>query len=121
MALRTYYVLEVPIQVDQIDFGLTPQQCLYYNRAHQTDIIGRLELELEATGNGLVWNKDRFDIIPGLGTAQWNGLNVFCKLTKLKIICVNLIKKKSKIFFISITLNIFFIHSECMIQQPSTG
>ena len=107
MALRTYYVPEAPIQVDQIDFELTPQQRLYYNRAHQTDIIGRLELELEAMGNGLVWNKDRFEIIPGLGAAQWNGLNVFCKLTKLKIICVNLIKKKSKIFFISITLNIF--------------
>ena len=98
MVLRTYYVLEAPIQVDQIDFELTPQQCIYYNRARQTDIIGRLKLELEATGNGLVWNKDHSDIIPGLGTAQWNGLNVFCKLTKLKIICVNLIKKNPKYF-----------------------
>ena len=92
MALRTYYVPEAPIQVDQIDFELTPQQHIYYNRACQTDIIGRLDLELEATGKGLVWNKDHFDIIPGLGAAQWNGLNVFCKLSKLKIICVNLIK-----------------------------
>ena len=79
--LRTYYVQEAPIQVDQIDFELNPQQRLFYNRAHQTDIIGRLELELQATGNGLVWNKDRFDVIQGIGTAQWPGLNMFCKLT----------------------------------------
>ena len=50
MVPRTYYVPEAPIQVDEIDFELTPQQRIYYNRARQTDIIGRLKLELEATG-----------------------------------------------------------------------
>ena len=77
---RTFYVPQSPTQVDQIDFELEPYQTQIFNRANQTTDLGRLHLELEAIGNGLVWHHDRFQVIPGLGAQQWQGLMTLCKL-----------------------------------------
>ena len=84
-ALRTYYCPEAPVQVNMINFNLTPDQRAIVQRAKQTHEIGRLELELNAVGHGLVWNLDHFEVIPGQGAAQHAPLNAFCEYSQNSI------------------------------------
>ena len=84
-ALRTYYCPEAPIQVNMINFNLTADQRVIVQRAKQTHEIGRLELELHAARDGLVWNLDHFEVIPGQGAAQHAPLNAFCKYSRNSI------------------------------------
>ena len=80
-AHRTFYCPETPEQVDQVTFNLANYQTGIVNAAKASRDLTRLSQEFEAIGNGLIWNRDHFEIIPNRGVAQCNNLNVACMYT----------------------------------------
>ena len=67
----TFYVPEEPdVILEDLDLQLTATEQTIVDDIMATETMERLELEFAAVGNGLVWQKDHFELIPNRGTAQ---------------------------------------------------
>ena len=76
----TFYVLEAPdIVIEDLDLQLTAQEQTIFDDIMLTETMEHLELEFAAVGNGLVWQKDHFEMIPNQTSAQCNVLKAHHK------------------------------------------
>ena len=71
----TFYVPEAPdVILKDLDLQLTAAEQNIYNDIMATETLQRLEAELGAIGNGLVWQKDHFEMIANHSTAACQNL-----------------------------------------------
>ena len=71
----TFYVPEGPtISLTPLDLQLTAVEQQLVNDIMATDTLDRIKLEMRAAGQGLVWNKDHFELIPHQGSQQHQAL-----------------------------------------------
>ena len=73
--MSTFYVPEAPeVLLEDLNLQLTPAEQRIFDDVMQTEPLERLIKEIGAVGNGLVWNKDHFEMIPSRHTAQCDDL-----------------------------------------------
>ena len=76
----TFYVPEAPdVIIEDLDLQLTAQEQTIFDDIMSTQTMERLELEFAVVGNGLVWQKDHFEMIPNRTSAQCNVLKAHRK------------------------------------------
>ena len=67
----TFYVPDGPtISTTPLDLQLTVEEQECVDDIIATETLQRIKLEMRAAGQGLVWNKDHFELIPNQGTQQ---------------------------------------------------
>ena len=72
----TFYVLEeLDINLRDLDLQLTAQERTIVDNIMETETMEWLVFEFGAVGNGLIWQKHHFEMIPGQGTVQCTALH----------------------------------------------
>ena len=78
----TFYAPDVILK--DLDLQLTAAEQNIYDDIMATETLQHLEAELGAVGNGLVWQKDHFEMIANRGTAHakiyWPIISNFTKI-----------------------------------------
>ena len=65
----TFYCPEGPeVVLDDMDFDLNPVEQSLVDDVMASDTLMRMELELTAVSNGLVWHKDHFEMLDDTDT-----------------------------------------------------
>lgn len=67
----TFYVPEGPtISHQPLNLNLTPAENQMVQNVMATETMQRVKLEMAAAGQGLIWHKDHFEVIPNLTSQQ---------------------------------------------------
>ena len=83
----TFYVPEgATVSQAPLNLHLTDDEQEIFDDLMETETLQRLKLELQATGHGLVWNKDHFEMITNRGAQQCTSL--MAHHTYLSLCCV---------------------------------
>ena len=67
----TFYIPEGPtISAQPLDLNLTPDERRIVRTVLATETMERVKLEMAAAGQGLIWHKDHFEVIPNVASPQ---------------------------------------------------
>ena len=61
----TFYVLQKPLNVKEVTIRLNPVQSGLVDNIMVTEHMEQLKYELCSTGNGLIYHKDHYELVPG--------------------------------------------------------
>ena len=60
----TFYVLQEPLNVEEVTIRLNPVQSGLVDNIMGTEHIEQLKYELRSIGNGLIYHKDHYELVP---------------------------------------------------------
>ena len=60
----TFYVLQEPLNVEEVTIRLNPVQSGLVDNIMVTERIEQLKYELHSIGNGLIYHKDHYELVP---------------------------------------------------------
>ena len=84
----TFYCPEGPeVVLDDMEFDLNPVEQTLVDEVMASETLTRMELELAAVGNGLVWHKDHFEMLDDTDTEDCAILLRHCEDSSNYFLC----------------------------------
>ena len=114
----TFYVLQEPLNVEEVTIRLNPVQSGLVDNIMVTEQMEQLKYELRSIGNALIYHKDHYELVPGQQICDYQPLINHSNILPFHSFLIFFICKKQNF------INIYFIivcSSKCKLPTKPTS